>query len=891
MNCYSQLFKTFSITAAIVFQSTKLFTQTPVPVFSARFQFSGQQALDKTAIISALKAKSGDYYTTVDTAKTDLATARNFNEELDKKDKEINAAINALQTDAGKFAGFGGLKELRQTIAEQQKSRNKYENDFKQQLQQNTKTRGLFLVVLPNNNKYVDWDSQRFKAFSQQALKARAVKELNDVFINSVTTVVDRTDVEQNIISSVSGSMVVEESPWEKRRAASQDYIMLQYLNVSPLSTSPPQSEGDLSSSEDPLFLVNCENADDVERLIIRLKLSPADEGNLKDKIKEYNVKLRNANTNATEGIKTLWNALDANLKNLNATIETARKDEQLKTQQLREMFTKMFPSGKGNISLSDSIGFIQTKLEEKRAAITDIKRQHEAMRYYMQDKVKITLNEGSPQAAIAQALVNTAQAMNTNYGNKAIYSEEVMVVDKKVQDGKITGRMLKRGYLKNVWANIYILGDDDYYLSMIATFDIDKQMETLPIQTQIEPQPGFPSTERDSVISDQAGNIYPIVKIENQTWIAANLNTDRFRNGVIIDEANSIEEWKRACDNKKPAWCHYNFDPSYGLKYGKIYNRYAVADSRGLPPEKWKLPNIFDVYVLIGEGGASKMLKSKSGWKEWRDSDGKVFGNGRDKFKFKGIPGGFLDGSGLEFQGEGEETAFWCFFLEKDKYVSKIQLFNYTEDDDILGGIYSMYDGYYIRCLRETKGVEDVNICNQIWKSKDLNVERFRNGDKIPIAWSQKQWQAYNNSGEAACCFYNFDMKNFFYGVFYNWYAVSDPRGLAPGGWHIPSDDEWAELTECLGGEDKAGYKMKSIGYNGTGSSGFDVVFAGGYGSFTAGSEFFNEKYKKCFLWTQSLVDSNNAWIRLINADNGNLEKQSFSISTSGFKVRCIKD
>jgi uncharacterized protein (TIGR02145 family) len=888
MNYFSKGVKAASILSVLVLLNIKLMAQTQVPVFSARFQFSGQQALDKTAIISALKAKSGDYYTTADQSNADLATARKFNKELDKKDKEINAAINALQTDAGKFAGFGGLKELRQTIAEQQKSRNKYENDFKQQLQQNTKTRGLFLVVLPNNYRYNDWDSQRFKAFAQQALKARAVKELNDVFINSVTTVVDRAEVKQNILSSVSGSMVVEESPWEKRRAASQDYIMLQYLNVSPLSPGAPQSEGNLSGSEAPLFLVNCENADDVDRLINSLKLSPADEGNLKEKIKEYILKMHNANTNATEGIKTLWNALNTNLENLNATIETARKDERLKTQQLREMFTAM--AGKGNITLSDSIGFIQTKLEEKRAAITDSTRQYEAMRYYMQDEVKVTLGAGSPQDAIAQALVNTAQAMNTNYGNKAIYSEEIMVVDKKVQDGKITGRILKRGNLKNLWVNIYILGDDDYYLSMIGTLDVENQNAPPP------PPENTVTNQTANTLTDQAGNTYRTVTIGDQVWMAENLNVDRFRNGDVIPEVKSFEEWKSACENEQPAWCYYDFNPSNGIKYGKIYNRYAAFDIRGLAPADWKLPDLIDRVQLKNKCGliSGRSLKSKSGWIELTDSEGKTYGKGKDLFGFNALPGGYLYDKGIKgihFQGQGDETGFWCFSLIKDKSFTKIVLRS-GDSEGILEGIYNQCEGYYIRCLRETKKLEEIKIGNQIWMTKNLNLVRFRNGDLIPIAYNQKQWQVYNQAGEPAFCFYDFNDDNYeTYGVYYNWHAVNDPRGLAPIGWHIPTDDEWTKLSDYLGGSEIAGYKMKPTGYNGTNSSGFSARFSGGYGALTTGGEYFQGKGERCFMWSKSMVDSTSALVYVIFSDKGCLEKQKHDIKIGGYNVRCVKD
>ena len=81
-------------------------------------------------------------------------------------------------------------------------------------------------------------------------------------------------------------------------------------------------------------------------------------------------------------------------------------------------------------------------------------------------------------------------------------------------------------------------------------------------------------------------------VKIGQQVWTTENLNVDKFRNGEIIPEAKSEEEWIEAGDNKKPAWCYYNNDPSNGTKYGKLYNWYAVNDPRGLAPEGWHIPS-----------------------------------------------------------------------------------------------------------------------------------------------------------------------------------------------------------------------------------------------------------------------------------------------------------
>ena len=127
-------------------------------------------------------------------------------------------------------------------------------------------------------------------------------------------------------------------------------------------------------------------------------------------------------------------------------------------------------------------------------------------------------------------------------------------------------------------------------------------------------------------------------VKIGTQTWMTENLNVDRFRNGDLIPEAKSREEWKKAGENKQPAWCYYNNDSKNGTKFGKLYNWYAVNDSRGLAPYGWHIATDSEWIVLKdhlgGRDFAGKKMKSKSGWKE--------NGNGTNECAFFALPSGY---------------------------------------------------------------------------------------------------------------------------------------------------------------------------------------------------------------------------------------------------------
>ncbi|RAR72504.1 fibrobacter succinogenes major paralogous domain-containing protein [Flavobacterium aciduliphilum] len=121
--------------------------------------------------------------------------------------------------------------------------------------------------------------------------------------------------------------------------------------------------------------------------------------------------------------------------------------------------------------------------------------------------------------------------------------------------------------------------------------------------------------------------------------------------------------------------------------------------------------------------------------------------------------------------------------------------------------------------------------ISNQTFTTKNLEVTHYRNGDIIPQVTDATTW---NNLTTGAWCYYQFQTAiGPVYGKCYNWYAVTDPRGLAPEGFHIPSNNEWDYLSNCLG-YTTAGKKLKEAGnahwpfvsgISATNSSGFTAL------------------------------------------------------------------
>lgn len=180
------------------------------------------------------------------------------------------------------------------------------------------------------------------------------------------------------------------------------------------------------------------------------------------------------------------------------------------------------------------------------------------------------------------------------------------------------------------------------------------------------------------------------------------------------------------------------------------------------------------------------------------------------------------------------------------------------------------------------------VTICNQIWTNTNLNVSHYRNGDVIPQVTDASQLIKLTTG--AWCYYANTTSNGTTYGKLYNWYAVHDIRGLAPTGYHIPTDEEWTTLTTCLGGEGEAGGQMKATTWPSpntaaTNSSGFTGL-PGGY----AGNGVFIYISYLGVWWSSTESNTTSSWYRSLHYDKGNFVRYS-AHKSYGSSVRCLKD
>ena len=217
-------------------------------------------------------------------------------------------------------------------------------------------------------------------------------------------------------------------------------------------------------------------------------------------------------------------------------------------------------------------------------------------------------------------------------------------------------------------------------------------------------------------------------VKIGDQIWSSSNLNTDTFRNGVAIKRVRTSQEWMDALYSKTPAWCYYNDDDANGIKFGKLYNYYAVFDERGLAPVGWHVPTLEEWQKLESNVAETEDLKSHDKWnknrgfdickkcKNWdsfeksekncdechdtrqvnyeTDCSGPLFS------KFNGYPAGYLWRDG-KFSLIGEEAYWWATTGRYDAGNDNVWYFGL-----MCGGAVSNYIpkscGLSVRCIKD---------------------------------------------------------------------------------------------------------------------------------------------------------------------------------------------
>lgn len=211
----------------------------------------------------------------------------------------------------------------------------------------------------------------------------------------------------------------------------------------------------------------------------------------------------------------------------------------------------------------------------------------------------------------------------------------------------------------------------------------------------------------------------------------------------------------------------------------------------------------------------------------------------------------------------------------------------------------------------RDGRVYKTVKIGEQVWMAENLNVERFRNGDLIPHAKTEEEWINASVKRIPAWCFYNNDpINSTTCGKLYNWYAVNDPRGLAPIGWRIPSEADWNLLVKYLGGslnetsertKNTVAHKLKnSFGWykdgNGNNSTGLSCNPCGSNddGQFFGGNSSLESKYgfgQESIIWSSTQANESSAEGIWLNYEDKWMTGVTIFPKRKGASIRCIRE
>ena len=214
------------------------------------------------------------------------------------------------------------------------------------------------------------------------------------------------------------------------------------------------------------------------------------------------------------------------------------------------------------------------------------------------------------------------------------------------------------------------------------------------------------------TTVTDIDNNVYNIVTIGDQIWMAENLKTTRYADGSEIPNVTNEVNWLELGDNNTDkAYCFYNNQTEMFNAYGALYTWAAAMNGalssnetpsqiQGACPNGWHLPSDDEWTALTATVAAdhypdiSNALKAKSVWDE---------ADIGDDYGFSALPGGRVNiDQDLDFfLGEGEHTTWWS-----STQSSETTIYTYQLDkgwNDLFRAIHSnKSSGFYIRCIRD---------------------------------------------------------------------------------------------------------------------------------------------------------------------------------------------
>ena len=203
------------------------------------------------------------------------------------------------------------------------------------------------------------------------------------------------------------------------------------------------------------------------------------------------------------------------------------------------------------------------------------------------------------------------------------------------------------------------------------------------------------PEDEGNGTATDIEGNTFKTVKIGDQVWMAENLKVTHFRNGDPIPQISDDSQWY---DLTSGAYCNYENDSGKVEVYGRLYNWYAVNDSRKIAPMGWHVPSDAEWQTLIDYLGGNEVAGGKlkeTGTEYWIEPNT----GATNESGFSALPGGFRDAYG-NFNSIGGSAWFWTATASSENDAWYWML-SYAQANAVHEP-YSKRSAYAVRCIKD---------------------------------------------------------------------------------------------------------------------------------------------------------------------------------------------
>lgn len=355
------------------------------------------------------------------------------------------------------------------------------------------------------------------------------------------------------------------------------------------------------------------------------------------------------------------------------------------------------------------------------------------------------------------------------------------------------------------------------------------------------------PNVKYDSIVDARDGQVYKVVKIDDQWWMAENLNyksADSWcygNNEENCKVAGRLYTWAAAMDSAG-TWSTNGAGCGNGTRCTQTY------PVRGVCPEGWFLPTNPEWRLLAAAADrycpttwceaseVAKYLKSQAGW----DRDG----GGTDGTGFSAIPAGFKVNGVDAYSGADSLATFWSA-SEHDSWNSDGMTLRSRSDSAYTSWVYSKGGGYSVRCYKPLEvqvppcKTDSTDTCEYGTLTDERDGQIYRTV-KIGDQWwmAQNLNYAYPESDDGldtlSYCYESLAKNCDVYGRLYTWSAAMDSaavfsengkgcgyevdcsptmpvRGICPEGWHLPDTLDWGKLFTAIGGKQKAGKLLKT--------------------------------------------------------------------------------